>query len=710
MPGFTLCQKLTKIHKKLRCKIYILAWILFLFSIFPSPAPASQPENTEDIIVLDRVIVSARGSEAPISQTPGGTALMDAETLLRSNPVGLTDALTRIPGLSASPDSPWGSEINIRGLGRNRVILLIDGARVHTSTDINARFGLVDTRDIERVEILKGPVSALYGSGSIGGVVNIITKKGKFSSAPEVKGALSSTFRDNPEGYGIHGRIQYNTPDYWLYASGNRRDHQSYKDGRGNEIHNSQFEDQGGSVKGGYRWNSLHTTRIQHQHFEGKNVGIPGRGEASMPQAADVTYPETLRTLTQLTHTFIPDQGLLQQSELNLFHQRIERNVRIDQLPPASPILSLHPSADHDTWGLKWLNSMKKGKHAFTLGADIWEWEMTSSRTRHFKDQPTGIDTPLADAKQLSAGVFAENNWRIHPSFSLNTGGRVDYIRAESKDHYAWIQPPSPDTPNPLTREADNHENISWDLHAGLAWNFIPRWSMTFLGASSYRSPDLMERFKYIHLGQYAVYGTPDLNPERSRFLEYGIHHVQQNLAASLSVFLNDVDDLIVEKRTDSSRHDMKNIESARIYGAEAELEYRFSGHWHTAASLAWTRGENRTEKQDLAGIPPLNGLLGIRHSPSTGLNGHLELLWATKQTRVAPEEKTTPGWTSLNAGISYIFRPYILRQTKTTHEIAFKVNNLMDTTYREHLSTGRKPAELNAPGRSLAATYTLEF
>ncbi|TYT75553.1 TonB-dependent receptor plug domain-containing protein [Desulfobotulus mexicanus] len=704
MPGFTLCQKTTRANKKLRNKTYIFSCLVLLFLILPSPAPASQPQNPEDIILLERVIVSARGSETPISQTPGGTALMDGASLLRSSPLGVTDALTRIPGLSVSPDSPWGSEINIRGLGRNRVIFLIDGARVHTSTDINARFGLVDTADIERVEVLKGPVSALYGSGSIGGVVNIITKKGNFSPVPSFHGSLITTFRDNPEGYGIHGRIQYNAPDYWLYASGSRRDHKNYKDGSGDKIHNSQFEDHGGNVKAGYRWNSLHSTRIQHQYLEGKNIGIPGRGEASMPQTADVTYPETLRTLTQLTHTFIPDQGLLQQSELNIFHQKIERNVRIDQLPPSGP-LSIHPSADHDTWGLKLLNSMKKGNHAFTLGADIWEWEMTSSRTRHFRDQTTGIDTPLADAKQLSAGVFGENNWRIHPSFSLNMGGRMDFIRAESKDHYAWIIPQTPDAPNPLTRKADHHENMSWDLHAGLAWNFVPGWSMTFLGASSYRAPDLMERFKYIHLGQYAVYGTPDLDPERSRFFEYGLHYVQQNLAASISAFINDLDDLIVEKRINSERHEMQNIERARIYGAEAELEYRFSGHWHAASNLAWTRGENRSEKHDLTGIPPLNGLLGIRHSPATGLNGHLELLWATKQTKVAPEEKTTPGWTSLNTGISYIFR-----QTKTIHEFALKVNNLMDTSYREHLSTGRKPAELNAPGRSLAASYTLEF
>nr|NJM04941.1 Plug domain-containing protein [Desulfobacula sp.] len=71
--------------------------------------------------------------------------------------------------MKKTSDSPWGSDINIRGLGRNNVLFLIDGCRVNTATDINARFGLVNPQDIERVEVIKGPVSALYGWGRHGG-------------------------------------------------------------------------------------------------------------------------------------------------------------------------------------------------------------------------------------------------------------------------------------------------------------------------------------------------------------------------------------------------------------------------------------------------------------------------------------------------------------------------------------------------------------
>ncbi|MCJ8499755.1 TonB-dependent receptor [Desulfatitalea alkaliphila] len=681
--------------------LWIVAFVLIVLILAPPAAPAADAPP----VALDDIVVSARGVESRISDTPGGIGLVDAEDVHRDQPIGIADALRRIPGVTISPDSPWGAEVNIRGLGRGRVVFLIDGCRVNTATDLNAQFGLIDPAEIERIEVLKGPVSALYGSGAIGGVVNVITRKGRFSDTTEAGGTVTSVYKSNPDGFGTHAGLMLNNPRFWVYGSGNLRDYDSYKDGTGTVIPNSRFKDYGGALKAGFKWNPLNHTQIQYQHHEGAEIGIPGTGEASLPAVADVTYPRTSRKLIDLTHSFTPARGAWEGSVVNLFHQEIDRNVRVDRLPAAGPITSIHPSAHHRTRGFKWFNSIRGGDHRLSIGADIWQWAITSERTRRFANGTVGIDQPVADAKQLSAGLFLEDHWRLGDTLALNAGGRIDLIRAESEAHYVWLQPPQAGAPNPLKRPADEYEDTSWDAHLGLTWRFLPDWSMTFLGASSYRAPDLMERFKYIHLGSYEVYGSPDLDPERSLFFEYGLHYIRPRLVMGLGAFWNRVDDLIVELPVAADRREMANVAEARIYGAEASVQWRFMPLWSAYATAAYTVGRNRTEDRDLADIPPLNGVAGIRRDAAIGLNGHLEMAWASRQSKVGPAEHETPGWQTLNAGLAYRFQ-----WAGTVQELGLAAHNLLDATYREHLSTGRKPALLNAPGRSVLATWRMTF
>jgi len=144
--------------------------------------------ETSKASTLDEVLVTARGIPSPASKTPGSVGVVTAEDIRESGPVSVADALARIPGVTKTGDSAWGADVSIRGLGRDQVVVLIDGVRVNTTTDINGRLGVVNQNDIERIEVLKGPISALYGSGSIGGVVNIITKKGRFTKEGELHG------------------------------------------------------------------------------------------------------------------------------------------------------------------------------------------------------------------------------------------------------------------------------------------------------------------------------------------------------------------------------------------------------------------------------------------------------------------------------------------------------------------------------------------
>ena len=318
--------------------------------LLPGPRAAAAQENATAPAEtrLPPLVVTARGYGAEISATPGGVGAVEAEEIRQTAPAGVADAASRIPGVDRSDDSPWGSDMVIRGLGRDSVVLLIDGMRANTTTDINGRFGLASPLDVARVEVLKGPVSALYGTGSTGGVVNVVTKAGEFSPEPHWSGETTLAAESNPGGCDLYGNAGYSSPDLWVFGAGSSRSHESYREGGGDTVHNSQYEDRSGRLALATAWNGLHQTRFDVQRAEAREVGIPGSGTAALPSNADVTLAHEYRTMAQVRHAFTPEDSALEKSELALGYQKIERNPRIDEFT-SGQVEWIKPHADHET-------------------------------------------------------------------------------------------------------------------------------------------------------------------------------------------------------------------------------------------------------------------------------------------------------------------------------------------------------------------------
>ena len=653
---------------------------------------------------LDKTVITARGVESSVSQTPGGVGVIKSEEIAIDQPVSISDEIARIPGVNVSSDSAWGSSVNIRGLGRGSLVFNIDGARVNTATQINAQFGTINPNEVERVEVLKGPISALYGSGSIGGVVNVITRKGEFTSEPVRRSYLTGSYTSNPDGFSTYANTSYNSPRFWVYGSAAWRDHDSYEAGDGEEIPNSQFRDYQGKLRTGIKW-LRGESDIQVQFAEGKDIGIPGTGVAPLPSAADVTYPRTSRVLASWDHKIQDISDHFKESAVKLYYQSIDRRVRIDNFPAASPVQKITPSADHETWGAKWQNVFACGAHKIVAGIDLWNWHLDSSRVKYLANGVTIEDKPLPNADYFSGGVFAEDNWVLGEAFTLNFGGRLDYISVHNDANYLYTKPPNPKVPNPLITPSQTENDLSWNLHAGLTWNFLPDWSMSFLAASAYRAASMEERFSYIVLGSGAEKrGNPELDPERSIFFEYGLHYNAKRFGFSASAYTNFLRDLISEQIVSPELIEYQNVDEALIWGGEAEAYWLFLPGARLYANLAYTRGEDTQNNEDLPFIPPLNGLAGLRYDHSSGLWARVELSWALKQDQTPPTVETTDGWQTVGLRLGYKFNV-----KQTMHELILGVDNVFDEDYRDYLSTSRG-IELKEPGLNFLATYRLWF
>lgn len=171
--------------------------------------------------VVDTIIVTANRRPQPLSQVGSSVSVLTADDLERNQQSFVLDALEGIPGVAISQNGSFGgtASVSLRGAGGDRTVLLIDGVQLNdvSSTGGAYNFGTLDTYNIERIEVLRGPQSTLYGSDAIGGVINIITKTGGdgFGGKMFVEGGSFNTQRGGANIYGGDEKLGFN-----LSASG----------------------------------------------------------------------------------------------------------------------------------------------------------------------------------------------------------------------------------------------------------------------------------------------------------------------------------------------------------------------------------------------------------------------------------------------------------------------------------------------------------
>lgn len=667
-----------------------------LLSLAVCGAAFAAGSETQRSAALDEVLVTARGIPAPAFQTPGSVGVVTQEDIRETGPNSVSQALARIPGVSLNGDSPWSGDVSIRGLNRDAVVVLIDGVRVNMTTDINGRLGVVNQNDIDRVEVLKGPISALYGSGSTGGVVNIITKKGHFSGKTELHGEANARYASNPQGPDLYGNLSWSDERFWLFGSGGWREAASYYDGRDHKVANTQFEDWQGKLAGAFKWTDEQTTQVQYQHVDGSQIGIPGGNSSGLPANADLTLRENDRRMVQLIHTYAPRNSWLKESSLDLSWQLIGRHPRIDDYvyavtKPSDKLLQ-KPSATHETLTGRWKNVLDLGPHTVVAGVEISDWDMRSRATAWLRNGKVANGMPVPDASQLVSGAFAEDDWKLAPAWTLNLGGRVDAVHITNGGGTV------------LSPNGGEKNDNNWGGHAGLTWAFGDPWSASVIAATSYRTPNILELYKSINVSSTMTeVGDPDLKPEESRYLEFSLKRGGTSLRSTSTVYANFLRNYITREQTSATVYTMTNIGSAEIYGAEQAFEWDFAKGWTAYASAAYTQGRDETHGTWLPFIAPLSGLVGVKQTIG-GWWWAAESQWAAEQNNVTPTGTRGDSWAVVNVRGGHAFNAGEYR-----HELTLGVNNLFDASYQNYMATSRG-LEYREPGVNAYVNYNLSF
>lgn len=479
--------------------------VLPVTAVQPVFAAASDGDGLPAALPVVVVTASAGGVAQQVQDAPASISVI-TRSELESRPFrDLAEALSSVAGVVATGGSDRG-EINIRGMGSAYTLTLIDGKRTDSreTSRLSDGYGQMNAwtppvSAIERIEVVKGPMSALYGADAMGGVINIITRK----VASEWGGELAADVLlqqharsgDARQGsFFLTGPISKELLGLQVYGQYSRRDedaiHYGYRDSKRGNI----------TAKVALTPTRDHDLVFEANHTEQRVRQAPGKsidpdcGLYSFYGCAAPYDKKVDVDRFSLSHTgrwaFGTSETYVQQEKFDVSSQDIH----------------LTNKEFRTSWAIV------LGSHLMTVGGGMGRNEL--------HDSASNTVTSLYDITRTQKSAFAEDAWYLADAFTLTTGARLD---------------------------DDDRYGKHWSPRIYGVWNVGPQWTVKGGVTSGFKSPGITQ----IDVGFAStsgvgnIYGNPDLKPEKSLNQEIGVLYHNAGLSGALSLFNNKFKDKI---------------------------------------------------------------------------------------------------------------------------------------------------------------------
>ncbi len=633
-------------------------------------------------------VISSR-TDKLIKEIPIPLELIDSREIDEGNAQTVSDLMNEKPGISVIKDSPWGTAVSVRGIGKQNVVYLIDGSRIETSTNHSGGLSLFNLYDIQSIEVVKGGLSSLYGTGATGGVINIISKKISNSQNFFFNGEVTSEYANVNNKVGNNLLLRAGDKYWSLKFSGAFRNANDTQTPNGT-LANSSFKDKSMSILTEvYPVKDL-SIKINYQNFKAWDVGIPGG--APFPKNAIAKYINASRELFSGTIKIKNFFKGNTNTSLKLYRQTINRDV---ELKPNKKVV-VKPGAKHTTIGVMLKTEWIINNNNYLIGGtDIWQREYSGYRTKNIIPLNKIIaDKPLPDSKSKHIGFFVQDEIHLlKKKLKLTLGGRYDFInitnKATNNPTYILVNgnkiiPP----PNPIAsyKESDVN-NKSFSGNIGILYSLIKNIDITLNAAYTFRSPSLEERFQFIDLGAVQYLGNPNLETERGTFFDLGLRIWREKVSFKINGFINSFSNLVVDQiKIPDSLYQKENVGKAKLFGFDANIQYNFYNNYVTYISAAYVEGKDLGTNGYLPQIPPLNGKIGFKIPIKNIMNIDFSASVYSAKNKVAKNERTTSGYTYYDLRISSVK----IGLSKFNIKLFGGIENIFNKEYRNHLSTYR--------------------
>jgi len=686
------------------------------------------------IIELGEVSVSSLRTDRIIRQIPLPVGFVRAADINKMPSLTMPDVIASEPGVNLTRDGIWATSVNIRGLGEQRILTMVDGNRIETATDVAGALAMIDLNDVERVEVIKGAASSVYGTGAMGGVLNIVTREAYYNNTPYISGTASTEWQSVNQMMLGHLTLLTGASRWNLKVSGTYRDAGNTKTPSGT-LSNSQFTDNNLSANLGIKMSDNREFKLDLQRFHATDVGIPG-GKA-FGTAAKVIYPKAERDLACASYSLYDLLPELKTLTAKYSIQYILRDVRSDM----GDTIRATPVGKHLTNSFQLQSDWEfSDRHQLTAGIDVWQRLLSTDRetrkTTFLRDSLGNItgqkvvirgDTPIPTSSFLDVGTYVQDELQVIPGrLKLLLGGRIDAITVNNQEavdpDYLIVNGIRNDNPvgQKITFPEGKEKNTSWSANAGLLYTLFPDVDLSFNAARSFRSPSLEERFKYIALSSGTVrLGNPDLKPEDGWFFDAGIRIWKPEMSLTINGFVNDLANLIVEKpgiyvfnyTEDSTATDTlpalvnSNVDRALLYGVDGTWMWNIVRNVVFYSKFSFVRGVDTKDKTSLPQIPPFSDETGIRYQwPGVG-SAQFSVQMAARQSKIGEGETATGGYAVYNMGL----QSYPVKVSSVQLEFDGGIQNIFNRSYQNHLATNRGIVK-DEPGRNFFLRMRVMF
>lgn len=650
---------------------------------------------------LSEVVVSASGFEQELAKAPASISVITREELQTKQYRDLAEALKDVEGIDVrgSTGKTGGLDISIRGMPSDYTLLLIDGRRQNTGGDVTPNgFGSALTSlippvsAIERIEVIRGPMSTLYGSDAMGGVVNIITRKVAKTWGGSVQlqaGIPVNSQEGNAEklGFYLNGPIKEDVVGLALRGQAYHRDGADLKSSsaggsiskRGpSPVETDQYS-LGARLtvtlaKDHEIWLDAEANRSSYDNSECElgNVDYSSCGRAGVANgyADEIKFNKTQIALGY--NTRIAD-GKLETSVSRTDTDNKGRTIPTDARPARDPSIGTPRKleATNTIWDAKYIKPLGEN-HLLTVGTQYWDAKLTDGLVLH-----PSIGGSVYQQKMWS--VFGEDEWRLTQDLTATLGLRYDH-------HDRFGSHVSP--------------------RAYLVWSATDLISVKGGVSRGFRAPRLNQLVDGISgvsgQGQTMTIGNPNLKPEVSTSTELGmLFDNKKGWSGSATLFHNNVKDMIstsggscADAPISSCAYNptatyAMNLDNGKTWGLELSSRWQLAPAWSLKGSYTWTDSEVSTGGK-LSDTPEHMGNATLNWSINNNWSAWLQAEYRGKSRRFNGDPADFTGATKLEHDQLGDLRGYGLlhvgAQYRYTKDVTFSlnVNNLLDKDFRK--------------------------
>lgn len=644
----------------------------------------------------DITVTTATKTEKNIDGVSASVIVVTKEDIERISASTLKDVFEKIPSINAQfgrfphPSSASKASVSIRGAGANGTLILIDGKRLSGETEGPYELNRIPAAMIERIEIVKGSMSTLYGSDAIGGVINIITKKvDKNNSTLDVK------YGQNGHGEAKEKNVNFTTAgkkeDIKYKLFGSIIDTSSYS--KNKSYTQVATNPTTGAVLAANPQNGINgTNKVTFGDDSNvKNIGtrIEKDLNNSVTLGVDLNYLDENREGTYIGSAQYAGGGLIKNTPVNSednnrrFDVSSDLKYQInDDLSGQTKVYRSYYKKRNETTPITFAGPVST-KFSANVTIDTIESNLTYS---------------LNDSNIITTGVEFREETR--DSSAINpVASSSDFITKKVKYESLFVQDEIALTDSLNATMGARYDKISnadnkATIQAGLVQKLTENTNLRANYAQGYRAPDIAELYVVSpsykdgkRFGSDVVFGPKttayDLKPEQSQTFEIALSNRLEKLFSEIVLFNTKIDDkieLVSYGAGNAKYYTSENLDKVDIKGVELNLDYTLNDNANLNFNLTYLNTEDKSTNKELIFTPDLSASLGFNYKILSNVATNLSLRYLGEQYSDTQNSATTDDYTLVDVGVNY--------DVNKTLTLYTGIDNIFDKKIEEELGT----------------------